>query len=244
MIAFPTQLLIIAVLFISGICRVNSFQDAENGKSSEKGKVAVLLRLQWEPGECLVLRQYEECIEEKVADKWTIHGLWRVEDCEETYDLNLSAISKATMDELNKYWVSFRSNVNNIQFWKNEFHKHGCVTNGKQKMFFDKALRLYKQNDPVTPLEKAGIVPGRKYKTGDIEKALPGQQILCKNDNTIDEIEICFDKELNSVSCDRGYNACSGESVFYPTKKQIEEDATTNANGNTKHYRISVRNLW
>ena len=214
-------IIFIAFLFTSSITISLSDEHVRN----EYDSTAYLLRLQWLPGKCKALDEMGfTCIESKVVDdNWTIHGLWTDGDCPDDGDhpFREDLLKSEIINELKTYWVDIKEDGDDIfKFWRDEFRKHGCVTNWKEVEYFNRALSVYKQYDPENKLTQAGIIPGGSYSQEQFQNVFDTFVLLiCNKDNSINELQFCFDEEFNAVNCQEK-NRCPNGDILYMKKNE------------------------
>ena len=187
--------------------------------------ITYLLRLQWLPGQCKAFG--DNCTESKVVNSWTIHGLWTDTYCDKKkipdHPFRKDILLKSeSISELRKYWVDIKEKDQdkNFTFWRREFNKHGCVTDWKELEYFNKALSVYKQYNPENKLRKAGITPGGSYNQEKFQNVFDTFVLLkCNDDNSINELQFCLDKEFNAVNC-RMKHRCSDKDILYMKKNE------------------------
>ena len=199
---------------------------SEENVRDEYDSITYLLRLQWLPGQCKALDDMGfTCIESKVVDdNWTIHGLWTDADClddDGDHQFIEDKLNSEIINELKKYWVDIKEDGDDpLKFWRDEFNKHGCVTDWKELEYFNKALSVYKQYDPENKLRQAGITPGGSYNQEKFQNVFDTFVLLkCNDDNSINELQFCLDKEFNAVDC-RMKHRCSDKDILYMKKNE------------------------
>lgn len=153
-------------------------------------------------------------------DHWTIHGIWpnkhrqkKPAFCRRDLTFRVSELDNIR-DELEIKWLSV-SDKNPEKFWKHEYLKHGTcavVLNSMNTIekYFRKGLELNYLYNIKYMLDKSNIIPGRRYSISQILTALNRElgvspQVTCIRDKEknqyIEEVRICFDKELRPISC-------------------------------------------
>ena len=182
-------------------------------------EIAFLLRVQWPPGKCVTMG--DRCEEDLVQDSyWTIHGLWTLGDCETSHEFDYSLLTDSLTNELNRYWPNIKSDETNKDFWKSEYEKHGCAANWDQLEYFRQTLDLYQRYRPGAQLSQVGVTPGGRYSIDKIESAFDKSvKLKCNYDNSLSELEFCFDEAYNDVDCNEEH--CLGDITYL--SKQNEE---------------------
>ncbi|KAM6933357.1 ribonuclease T2-like [Xenentodon cancila] len=140
----------------------------------------VLFTLQWPGGFCLSLNNGTLCRIPQSVNNWTIHGLWplKAHTCCNCWPMFHSDVQELE-DELDKYWPSLLKTKSRVQFWKEEWRKHGacaaCVEGFNSPLkYFQICLKLRHHFDIQRLLEDAGITPSceRLYKVGEWSSVL------------------------------------------------------------------------
>lgn len=127
---------------------------------------------------------------------------------------------------LSNSWPNFNIRRTNMDFWAQEYNKHGRCSDNKfsQTQYFHEAYRLwFTYNAQYLFSQTTGIVPGYQYRYIDLESAIRrtigGKKplLMCKYDRGITyllEVVICFDyNAANPVDCVRTTNC--GALVWY-----------------------------
>ncbi|EYU46082.1 hypothetical protein MIMGU_mgv1a011196mg [Erythranthe guttata] len=154
---------------------------------------------------------------------FTIHGLWPDYSdgtwpacCPgKKFDVNVISSLLSTM---NKYWPSLScdSNISNCYggtglFWEHEWEKHGTCSSPvvrDEYDYFVKTLDLYFKYNVTEVLKKAGYVASNseKYPLEGIISAIQTAfhvtpELQCSG-NSIDELRLCFSKDLKLTDCE------------------------------------------
>ncbi|XP_046848755.1 ribonuclease Oy-like [Xenia sp. Carnegie-2017] len=181
--------------------------------------------------------EYRCRIPEKVKT-WTVHGLWptlgkteKPDYCNRSWPFEEYEILDIE-NKLEKFWPSLEdsSRDSRISFWQHEWKKHGtCCTDltylDSEHKYFIIGLQLNRKYDILSILNDANIVPSRSqtYKLHEIHKAVQGKLgyvpafLCCKNDSKqrVEEVRICFDKQLNLIDCKTGDEECTNNVPIY-----------------------------
>ena len=218
---------LLAVYLLTGLLAISQCHvDYENSET------VYLLRLQWPPGDCIAMG--DRCRGDLVQDSyWTIHGLWRKDDCETSHDFDYSLLTESSRDELNTVWTNIKSGETNEEFWKREYEKHGCAVNWDQVEYFRQSLELYKGYRPAPQLSQAGVTPGGSYSIEKFKSAFDENvKLKCNDDNSVSELEFCFDEGYNVIGCDEWEDSCSDNLIY--SQKQQQQQQQQEANRNLK----------
>ncbi|CAO1944065.1 unnamed protein product [Urochloa humidicola] len=182
------------------------------------------LSLQW-PGTICGSTRYccsrNGCCRSEPLQWFTIHGLWPDYDdgtwpscCRHTeFELDKILPLKETLD---KYWPSLSCSSPSTcfsgkgLFWAHESEKHGTCSAPvvqDELQYFTIALDLYFKYNVTEMLSSGGIQisNGKEYALSDvidtIKHAFGGApQIVCKK-GSVEELRLCFDKELKPRDC-------------------------------------------
>lgn len=162
---------------------------------------------------------------------FTMHGLWPT-DNDENYPCDCTSEAfdptqiSSIMDEMNTYWPSL--NGANSDFWSHEWSKHGTCSSPSitsQLDYFSTALTLRAKYDVVAALKAAGYSPSntRGFTLSAFQNATKSafgfESVLsCDSSGNIEEIDTCFDKDLNIMACpDTVTNDCTARTIFLPS---------------------------
>lgn len=170
---------------------------------------------------------------------WTIHGIWptKLHTVGPAF-CNKSAIFNATelepiMQQLEQFWINVEKNKAFDSLWRHEWLKHGtCAASvllqlNTENKYFGQGLSWLQQHSMADVLNEGGITPGNNYTLIDIHKVLTDRlqrnaAIECFHDKEtklqmLNEIRVCFSKELELTDCD-GIRVAG---VNYSTDDQI-----------------------
>lgn len=166
-----------------------------------------------------------KCSLPTLRDIWTIHGIWptklRTEGpnfCNKTWHFDPNQLFPFEQ-QLMIYWLNIEKNTPLYSLWKHEWIKHGtCAASipdlDNEAKYFKCGLDWIGKYDMKSVLAKGGVVPNQSqgYKAEDIFYAV--KSVLKKNPTVecvtdkktgklfINEIRICFDKNLTLIDCD------------------------------------------
>lgn len=182
------------------------------------------LSLQWPGTICASTRHccsINGCCRSEPLQTFTIHGLWPDYDdgtwpsCCRRTKFELDKILPL-MEALNKYWPSLYCSKSGTcfsgkgLFWAHEWEKHGTCSAPvvqDELQYFTLALELYFKYNVTEMLSSGGIQVsnGKEYALSDvidtIKHAFGGSpQIVCKS-GSVQELRLCFDKELKPRDC-------------------------------------------
>ncbi|KAI7738455.1 hypothetical protein M8C21_031584 [Ambrosia artemisiifolia] len=151
---------------------------------------------------------------------FTIHGLWPDYNdgtwpscCEgPAFD---EAELNPMINAMHTYWPILSCNDvsscnNEIKsFWADQWEQHGtCAGFSFQYLYFATALKLYFNYNVTEVLLQANVKPSnsKTYSSASIISAIENAfhakpQLVCKNDNVIKEVRLCFTKELEIREC-------------------------------------------
>ncbi|XP_050293452.1 ribonuclease Oy [Anthonomus grandis grandis] len=160
----------------------------------------------------------------KPKDSWTIHGIWPTKTghegplyCPSAIHFNPEELT-TMLNDLNNFWTNVEANTKPNSFWAHEWNKHGTCASVLPQFdsvtnYFKMGLKLRSQYDLTTILNKGGVTPGNNgYDVALIYSVIKNAinkepSIQCVIDRKtkesyINEIRICFDKNLNLMDCD------------------------------------------
>lgn len=166
-----------------------------------------------------------KCALPTLRDIWTVHGIWPTKlhtegpnFCNNSWHFDEKQITPLEK-QLNIYWLNIEKNTPLLSFWKHEWMKHGtCAASlpqfDNEAKYFQHGLDWIDKYDMKYVLAKGGVVPNKSqgYKAEDIFYAV--KSVLKKNPTVecvfdkktsslfINEIRICFDKNLTLIDCD------------------------------------------
>lgn len=190
------------------------------------------LSLQW-PGTFCARTHYccpqNGCCRSSLLTEFTIHGLWpdyndgSWPSCCEGPDFDVKKVY-SLLPILEKYWPSLSCSSASLchggkgLFWAHEWEKHGTCSYPVVKdeySYFSMVLDLYFKYNITAILSDAGFLASNavKYPLGDIvftiERAVGASpQLVCKH-GSIQELRLCFNKDLTPRDCLIGASANS-----------------------------------
>ncbi|XP_072938532.1 ribonuclease Oy [Epargyreus clarus] len=180
---------------------------------------------QWPVTVCKELEKHhtKKCNMPTKRDSWSIHGIWPTKlgtigpgFCNRTWLFDPEQV-RPIEQELIQVWTNIDADSQLYTLWAHEWSKHGtCAAvldslNSELK-YFSKGLDWLTKYSMTDILEESNIVPSNTqgYRVLDIHNAIKNKlgvnpAIECGNEggiNMIDEIRICFDKNLVLHNCD------------------------------------------
>ncbi|XP_011637517.1 ribonuclease Oy [Pogonomyrmex barbatus] len=236
------------VLLLYLLCVTHSFErrwSQESFRKRTSNEFDVLIFTQrWPLTACFVWTKNSEkrsCLLPK-RNEWTIHGIWPTkyntigpQYCNSSMPFDKNALAPLE-SELKEKWIDIQNGSTPYSFWKHEWDKHGtCALTVKalnsEFNYFRGALNLLDKYNMIDVLEKANILPGKKYMVQDvlvgIQKILGKRgQVTCvvdgkTHESYMREIRICFDKTMQLVDCNGIYNFptnCNrSQEITYPS---------------------------
>lgn len=211
------------VLVALGLCDLGSTR-APLGSKPQREFDYFALSLQWPGTICASTRHCcatNGCCRSEPLQTFTIHGLWPDYDdgtwpscCRRTqFEMDKILPLKEVLD---KYWPSLYCSKSGTcfsgkgLFWAHEWEKHGTCSAPvvqDELQYFTLALDLYSKYNVTEMLSSGGIQVsnGKEYALSDvidtIKHAFGGSpQIVCKR-GSIEELRLCFDKEMKPRDC-------------------------------------------
>ncbi|KAJ8721273.1 hypothetical protein PYW07_002048 [Mythimna separata] len=157
--------------------------------------------------------------------QWSVHGIWpRVveknyypEFCNNSWAFDPEQI-KSIEDELEQVWPNIYKGTSRYSFWEHEWTKHGTCATGLQPFdsqfkYFSKGIEWSKKYPYIMEtLNAAGIFPddAKKFSAEEFAAAVKARtkkdpMISClavDGVTYLEEIHLCFDKQLNLIDCD------------------------------------------
>lgn len=199
-----------------------------NGGSRTIEWDVIVFTQQWALTYCHVWRlanETNECNLEIVMPKnyWKVHGIWPTKvgtlgpnDCTAvTFDANI--VNRLGKHYLERIWSHIDAKNSSTNLWADEWMKHGSCSleiedlNNEYKYLYQ-GMKWWEQFQLYKILNDSGIVPGNEYTLGNITdavrksigKTVDTRCIYDKYTNTVflNEILICFDKNLTLIHCD------------------------------------------
>lgn len=160
---------------------------------------------------------------------FTVHGVWpeyndgSYPSCCSGPGFDQGKINELT-DLLQQYWPTMScsspkqcSGKKTGSFWQHEWEKHGtCAypTIPDEATYFTVGLNLHLRYDISKILNDAGFVPdsSKQYQTSAmvaaIKEAVGGSPVFTCKSKQINEIWICFTKDLKIRNCGSSSNSC------------------------------------
>uniref|UniRef100_A0A182S7F3 Uncharacterized protein n=1 Tax=Anopheles maculatus TaxID=74869 RepID=A0A182S7F3_9DIPT len=159
------------------------------------------------------------------ATIWTIHGIWPTKwntigpaFCNKSAIFDPSQLTPIEQ-QLKEHWLNVEKNKPDDSLWEHEWLKHGtCAAEAIEQLnteskYFQQGLTWLEQHSvDVAFASSGGIQPGYNYSLATLNKALfdyygKDVAIECFYDHEtrqqlLNEIRICFDKQLQSADCD------------------------------------------
>nr|ADC52410.1 self-incompatibility ribonuclease [Solanum habrochaites] len=158
---------------------------------------------------------------------FTIHGLWPDNEAGELNFCNPRAsytiVRHGTFEKRNKHWPDLMrskdNSMDNQEFWKHEYIKHGscCTDLFNETQYFDLALVLKDRFDLLTTFRTHGIVPRSSHTVDKIKKTIRSvtgvlPNLSCTKNMDLLEIGICFNREASKmIDCTRPKTCNPGE---------------------------------
>ncbi|KAK9916322.1 hypothetical protein WJX75_001236 [Coccomyxa subellipsoidea] len=152
---------------------------------------------------------------------FTLHGLWPNLDnaCQKDYPehcsqsggfdtFDVQSVDQATLDDMERNWPSYTSA--NECFWSHEWDCHGSCSGLSQQEYFQGVLNLHSQYNISAALAAKNILPSSTpVSTSDFLDALTSDfgaapLLYCQQgggQDFINEIFMCFTKDLRAVDC-------------------------------------------
>lgn len=194
---------------------------------------------QWPVTTCYHWREEDSthaCNLPEKKEFWTIHGVWPTKlghmgpsFCNISADFNLEQLEKI-LTNLKTYWPTIDGQQKLGYFWKHEWLKHGTCAASLEKLdnelkYFTQGLAWREQYLISNILGNAGIHPDSNSTVIALQRAIvktigKNPSIHCTYDNKrnisyLEEIRICFTKELELTDCD-GVLPGDAVSIVYP----------------------------
>jgi len=152
---------------------------------------------------------------------WNIHGLWPsdgkmgINYCSnEKFDLKKISHLKT---DLASYWSGLYSSADS--FHSHEWEKHGTCSKMSQADYFSTAIRIGKNINVYSILQRNNIVPGGVYSCQAVANALKQHLkvstfTLQATGGYLTALKLCVGKNLQLQNCPSG-NICKG-TIKYP----------------------------
>ncbi|XP_035914970.1 ribonuclease Oy [Anopheles stephensi] len=159
------------------------------------------------------------------ATVWTIHGIWPTKwntigpaFCNKSAIFDPSQLAPIEQ-QLKEHWLNVEKNKPDDSLWEHEWLKHGtCAAETIEQLnteskYFQQGLTWLEQHSVDGAFAASGgIQPGYNYSLATLNKALVAYYgknvaIECFYDHKtrqqlLNEVRICFDKQLQSADCD------------------------------------------
>lgn len=156
---------------------------------------------------------------------WTIHGIWPTKwntigpaFCNKSAIFDPSQLAPIEQ-QLKEHWLNVEKNKPDDSLWEHEWLKHGtCAAEAIEQLnteskYFQQGLTWLEQHSVDGAFASTGgIQPGYNYSLATLNKVLfdyYGKDVAIEcfydhktNQQLLNEIRICFDKQLQSADCD------------------------------------------
>jgi len=155
--------------------------------------------------------------------------------CNDDWKFNETAISDIE-NSLDDHWPNLIDFTPHTQFWKHEWEKHGTCAASLQDLdsehkYFTKGLELNRNWNLTEILGSSEIIPSNvnSYSLPEIKRTIESVSkslvnvgcIKVDNYQALVQVEICMDKQFNTIDCDDSYSNKRGKIVWKPTLKSI-----------------------
>ena len=192
----------------------------------------LVLALTWAPGFCTSVGN--ECATSKVANDWTVHGLWPSRDQQtskpafcEGDPFNKNYLSAKLLNQLSLAWPTYKQSNTDQSFWSYEWSKHGtCAVQGdsdtfpSQSAYFSRTLELYKLYNFSSILEDNSIFPGSTTSLSELKttfiryfglyNTVTFQCATYSNKRYVTGSHLCLSSNFSVISCPSGKtDSCS-----------------------------------
>lgn len=153
-----------------------------------------------------------------------IHGIWPdYNNGSFPQFCNLNTLPKFNITSLqpilwylNRYWNNFR---NSTELWEHEYYKHySCARTdhylGTELDYFKMGIIFYRKWNILEILKSNGIFPDNtlyyatKTIVNVIQKKLNSTIIITCPDDTLNEVRICINKDMNIINCPNNNGNC------------------------------------
>lgn len=157
-------------------------------------------------------------------DIWTIHGIWPTKlntigpsFCNKTAVFDVTELN-AIEPQLEQFWINVEKNKPYDSLWRHEWLKHGTCAAAvldqlnTENKYFGQGLTWLQQHSMANVLSAGGVTPGGNYTLVMIHQVLTDRfqknaAIECYHDREtklqfLNEIRICFTKNLELTDCD------------------------------------------
>ncbi|KAL5280501.1 RNaseX25 family protein [Megaselia abdita] len=154
---------------------------------------------------------------------WKVHGIWPTKvgtmgpnDCKYV-NFTIDRFNREGRHYLEKMWTHIDAKNTSEQLWKNEWMKHGSCSLEIEQLqdqyyYLAQGMAWWRDFQLYRILEEQGVLPGAEYPLGNITGAIKktiGKEVdtRCYYDEHtktvfLNEILICFDKNLTLINCD------------------------------------------
>nr|XP_021194314.2 ribonuclease Oy-like [Helicoverpa armigera] len=181
-----------------------------------------------------------KCVFPEKKNQWTLHGIWPMSldydkpmFCNDSWPLDRE-LMKSLEHELDQAWTNVYKEEEHYYFWNHEWTKHGTCSLVLEP--FDSQLKYFKigiewnRKYPIGDmLEAAGIIPSdtKGFTPRELVAAVKAKTdkypgVVCQKIHEVqylDELHICFDKQLNVIDCSPAVNTYTCdvfEGIIYP----------------------------
>ncbi|CAN1841766.1 Ribonuclease S-7 [Linum perenne] len=180
-----------------------------------------MMASQWPAGVC---SKGQPCIP-VIPNDFTIHGYWpsnwnpNTPFVQVRYPMNMNdlAIALTTfpslIDDMASEWpqLFLDPSRSNMGFWLMEYNAHGIYFSGTPHLYFNRALGVYEDYNPMFYLRNAGFVPDNinTYNTALFQQVLPNNPALVcfrnptANNYILIEIRSCYAIAGMNINCQR-----------------------------------------
>lgn len=178
--------------------------------------------VEWKPTMCLTT----DCVSGYLSTAFNIHGLWpSTSPTEGPENCNGApfTLSSSVTSLMETCWLSDSGTPQS--FWEHEWEKHGtCVEPATTPdAFFAEVVGLFNRVGVQSLLSNAGIVPknGETYSLGKLYGAFTNKvNVACTQhdgDSYLENIELCYDLNLNQIDCQEQDSECDDGEFIMPT---------------------------
>uniref|UniRef100_A0A2A4J9C6 Uncharacterized protein n=1 Tax=Heliothis virescens TaxID=7102 RepID=A0A2A4J9C6_HELVI len=207
----------------------NSFHQAQSAptenKTSDNDFDILTFSQEWPVTICKFWQDYSpggQCVFPDRKDQWTVHGIWPSKVgqkgpgfCNDSWAFEPEFV-KLLEQDLDQVWTNTYKETERYSFWEHEWERHGTCATALEHFatphkYFSKAIEWHQKYFLTDMLQAAGIHPDDDVEvTADnfinAVKNRTGKDpmIVCEHFDGVqflEEIRICFDKELNIIDC-------------------------------------------
>ncbi|KAF5201620.1 Ribonuclease t2 protein [Thalictrum thalictroides] len=156
--------------------------------SSNNDVTHYLLVLQWPPSVCNSVKYSGKICNTPIPQDFKLHGLWpqgkagSLLDCVPSAANKFNTIEVFKVTKLATVWPQLfkgenKPSIENVNFWRHEWDKHGACSGLNPVDYFKKAVNLYDTLKLKLLLENYNVQPGNMYAPRpDIIDVLPRKQ--------------------------------------------------------------------